>query len=1598
MIFGLTGFSEGVYAATWAPTFPVSGKACAQGTHELNAKGLPKAVDPKGGSSAARYQAVNAMCGDSTIEGGAIRLMCSSYSTNSYLTNIEEKTDGIGTISITAATNGQWRYMAVQPHTPARVQISKDGKRWEDVGSFHPYGAINVGDLKYREFRFEVNDPSMRYFRIGRWRDVPNWPCQSFLSITDLKVTTPVKRQSGSASDEYVYVVDGMRGQIKKFDTEGNLLLKWGRLDRSWTARGGVFRPDSLIGLHGIAVDSKGNVYVVDGGHGKIHKFDANGKFLNFVGGEEVCSLRGGRWYRGRIVGAKKFCSRDFPRTSGAGGISGIAIDSTDNLYIAVKVRHEVQKIDAEGNFVLKFGKYSTSQDWSKKPPGGYFRHSGGMRSLGGIAIDSQDNVFVVDGADGRIQKFNSSGQFLREITGPQSCRRNRRWESAEFCGAGFARDTSPGMQGIAIDSQDNLYLAEGASHQILKFDSDHYLVKRWGGQGCGRGQFQRGGSGVSGVAVDEQDNVYVASAGGCTHQVQKFDPNGKFIKGWGGLIGYSYGPAGLQGIAVGGVSSSSSKDSEEGECTGEEESEDYFIYVADQRNHRIQKFDSEGNFVSQWGKWGGHYRYGNKPKGGTFAYPYDVAADKKGNVYVADFANHRIQKFDANGSFITQWGNPNEAFSYGSGDLAYPTGVGIDQDGNVWVADHTNQVVKKYDSSGNRLETWPKGETRGSWIRSKTGRWRPMFLHPRDIEVDKSGNVYVLEFDRARVQKLDKDGLFKLSFGSQTGVYPDTVCRRRSGCWSSSPGKFGMPRRIATDNEGNLLVTDMHRIQKFSSAGNLLQTIGRGGGWWSRGSRKGEFNEPTGVAVAPDGRIFVADQHNHRVQVFDSDGNFDTQWGKRGRRKGEFNEPLGLAIGKGGGGDAPPFIVPKCEEDITGSGAPVTVDAKGRGGGTKLYLTQYSARDWIGDLKSFFIKEDGKPGGQQWSAAAKLDSGGVNDSTRVLLTWGKKPDGKDPDLDSEGTAFRWENLWASQKSDLRIEEDGSCGTVSSGKERLSYLRGDESGKGLRKRKSLLGAIVHSRAIYVGDPILDWPGAEYAKFKAAHRDRAPVIYVGANDGALHGFSAKDGKEVIGYFPATLFDTGGKSGLHYFTNPDYKHHYLVDGTPAISDVDIRSKVAGKKEWRTVLVSTLRGGGRGLFAVDVTNPALFTEINAKSLVLWEFNNKHDPHLGYTFSEPTIARMNNGRWAVIVGNGYEDTADDKTGGQAQLFIIYVDGGIDGRWTEGRDYLRIATGAGSTGSRNGLSTPAVVDLNGDATVDRVYAGDLKGNLWAFDLSSKIPTEWKVASGRRKKPAPLFRATDDLGAEQPITVKPEVFKNTLIASGQSPNVMVFFGTGRYILDQDKSTVAPQSFYGVWDEGGNNLSRSKLAQQKILFETKRTAGRGRVTDPNLVVDYLGIKKRQYGWYLDLPTAGERVVSHPKVRAGTVYFNTLIPDPKDCGFGGDGWMMSVVFFNGGSPPGDSPAFDFNEDGAITVAGDTVEFRKERYAYAGKMFEKGGEPTGPSIVATGDRHMRYTVGTETDEVGEIETNLLEKPKRLSGRLSWQQLYPEVKIQSQ
>ena len=671
-----------------------------------------------------------------------------------------------------------------------------------------------------------------------------------------------------------------------------------------------------------------------------------------------------------------------------------------------------------------------------------------------------------------------------------------------------------------------------------------------------------------------------------------------------------------------------------------------------------------------------------------------------------------------------------------------------------------------------------------------------------------------------------------------------------------------------------------------------------------------------------------------------------------------------------------------------SGSAAAVSFDTPSFTENTRLYQTLFNAKDWSGDVIAYELNDDASIGAKAWSAADRLDRMGTG--ARTIYTLGNQRG------EAVGVPFIWGQLTPQQQNDLRTEPNGSLGNVSKGATRLEYLRGNRAhegkGFGYRVRGSVLGDIWHSRAVYVGAPRQPWPDSgggfpsgnnRYSSFARNQQARTPVVYVGSNDGFLHGFSADTGEELIAYAPANLFSTSVSAGYHRLTDPNFNHNNLyVDGTPSISDAFIATRTPA--QWRTILVGIQGGGGRGLFALDITNPKIFRNSSAKDVVLWEFTNQHDAHLGYSFSEPTIVLMNNGRWAAITGNGLDDTATDATGGQSQLFIIYLDGGIDGVWTEGKDYLRIATGAGSRTDRNGLFSPAVIDLDGNGTADRVYAGDLKGNLWTFDISDASQSNWKNPYG-----GPLFTAR----AGQPITVKPVVTRHPSGASGNDPNLMIYFGTGRFLNDADKTLKTGQSFYGIWDSAKPRLTRANLAAQTFLLDDD--AKRARVLNPHLTVNYEKLNGRHYGWYIDLPSAGERVVAEALVRGNMIFFNTVVPDISVCASGGTGWEMSVQLVNGGSPSG--PIFDFNEDGVIAIQGDTARVTGESIAeggedvgYAGKKLEdEQGMPAGPSIM--GNR--RFTPGSATDEASEVEqTLLITHESQVSGRLSWEQLFPE------
>ena len=485
----------------------------------------------------------------------------------------------------------------------------------------------------------------------------------------------------------------------------------------------------------------------------------------------------------------------------------------------------------------------------------------------------------------------------------------------------------------------------------------------------------------------------------------------------------------------------------------------------------------------------------------------------------------------------------------------------------------------------------------------------------------------------------------------------------------------------------------------------------------------------------------------------------------------------------------------------MAGSSVPVTVSNDRK----TLYVAKFDDGKATGDLEAWSLSAASIPTSVKWSAASKLDARSSLASKRNALTYSE----------GGGVKMKWDRLSDDQKADFlsgRSEE-------SKDQARLKFLLGDRSKEGteFHKRSSVLGPIARSAPVYVGKPDQTWLAkakpATYAAFLKKAAKRNAMVYVGSNGGALHGFDAASGEETLAYYPGALYRVG-HGGYHDLALAGFKHRTkYVDGIPSVSDV----KVDGK--WKTVLVSSLGGGGRGLFALDVTDPSELNDAN--TTVLWEFTHKDDPHLGYTHSKPILTQMNNGKWAAIIGNGQGASGADGTAGQAQLFIVYLDGpGGDGVWDLGKDYLRISTGQGTAASRNALFAPIGIDsvIPQNGKVDVIYAGDLYGNLWRFDLTGS--GSW---SGPVK---PLFKGdkTRPITAIPAVGVAPAgVTDLAPIRTGalaRSHAVMVFFGSGRLLADADKAASIVNRFYGVYDDGSKlELTEVNLTVQQRTYST-----------------------------------------------------------------------------------------------------------------------------------------------------------------------------------
>jgi hypothetical protein len=461
------------------------------------------------------------------------------------------------------------------------------------------------------------------------------------------------------------------------------------------------------------------------------------------------------------------------------------------------------------------------------------------------IAVDRNGDIFVADTGGHRIQKFTSNGQFITK------------WGSM---GDGDGQFSNP--YGIVVDDSGFVYVADTDNYRIQKFTSDGTFVTTWGSQGSGNGQFNVPG----GIAVDGSGYVYVVDtfdAGTNTgnYRVQKFTSDGVYVSQWGskgsenGQFGFN-NPYGGDGIAVDGSG---------------------FVYVTDSGNSRIQKFTSDGVFVTKWGSPGKcvddscNGQFGVEYNDSRFQSLSGVTVDDSGFVYVADTWNHRIQKFDSSGNFVSKWG------SSGAGDenLDCPDRIAVDREGYVYVTQIIG--IKKFTPDGQFVAKW-----------SSRGNGDGQLDSPEFIAVDprvppavaRVGDVYVSEYINHRVQKFTSDGQFVVKWGS----------------YGSDDGQFRHPMGIAVDGSGDVYVVDYYnyRIQKFTSSGQFVTK------WGSKGSGDGQFLYPIGIAVDAAGFVYVSDFSNNRVQKFKpvADGSggfnyvFDRKWGSTG-----FSNPTGIAV-----------------------------------------------------------------------------------------------------------------------------------------------------------------------------------------------------------------------------------------------------------------------------------------------------------------------------------------------------------------------------------------------------------------------------------------------------------------------------------------------------------------------------------------------------------------------------------------------------------------------------------------------------------------------------------------------------------------------------
>jgi serine/threonine protein kinase/streptogramin lyase len=553
--------------------------------------------------------------------------------------------------------------------------------------------------------------------------------------------------------------------------------------------------PSPISTPFGLALDSQGDIYVCDTGSNTIRELSPSGNPL------AVWPAPGS----GLTLSSP----------------TGVAVDSKRNVYIADSINNRVVELSASGRLV---------RQWQAQPGGNPATASGALPEVSALAIDPHGDVYTINAAANRVEKYSSEGRFLGQWAAP----------SAVF----LANLT------LAADAFGNVWVADPDHYRVDRFSSTGKLLSTFGASGPGAGQFDI----IHQIATDSQGHVFVgdsyATGGTGIGRVQEFSQQGKLLATWGNLHtipGLLSTPNGLavdsrgdlyvsdpehsavKKLAPAGGTTLASWDGTRppGASTlhrplGITVDPQGHVYVSDTANARITRLSLQGEPDRSWG-FPGSGR-------GQLSGPWNLASDSRGNVYVADSGNGRIDAFSSSGAFIRSIGSTGS----GPGNLQNPLGVAVGAGGNVYVADSGNARVIEFSPAGKQIARWG--------LSSRD-------LSPEQVAVGRDGTVYVADGGTRAIYKLSSNLELIARFGSS----------------GTGPGQFISPSGVSVDPRGNVYIADSgsNRIELFSPDGVYLARLGRSG------SGPGQLNSPNGVAVDQQGNLYVADTGNNRVEKF---------------------------------------------------------------------------------------------------------------------------------------------------------------------------------------------------------------------------------------------------------------------------------------------------------------------------------------------------------------------------------------------------------------------------------------------------------------------------------------------------------------------------------------------------------------------------------------------------------------------------------------------------------------------------------------------------------------------------------------------------------